>query len=486
MGRQMEAPVSDETMTPHLLDWKRREELAEALIPLIGTLYRDHALVVAVLGRSLVGKSVVEIITAHDSARDIVGRSLDLSDTVTMLTVLLQLGPGRARLDVGKLALRFADSGTEDLTAWAHEALAPLASGTNSMPTSPQDVVLYGFGRIGRLLARILISKTGGGDKYRLRAVVLRPSKNANLNRRASLLSRDSVHGPFEGSITVDEAGQAIIANGNRIQIITAASPEDIDYTDYGIRDAIIIDNTGVLRDHAALSRHLRPGASRVMLTAPGKDIPNVVYGVNHDSLDPQARIVSAASCTTNAIVPVLKALDDAYGIVRGHIETIHAYTNDQNLIDNFHKKDRRGRAAAMNMVITSTGAATAAAKALPQLAGKLTGNAIRVPTPNVSLAILNLDLSTAPDSADALNDHLRSLAADSPLEAQIGYSASPEVVSSDLVGSHRTGVIDSRSTIAAGKSVVLYVWYDNEYGYSCQVVRLMQAMVGVSPRLFP
>jgi glyceraldehyde 3-phosphate dehydrogenase len=232
---------------------------------------------------------------------------------------------------------------------------------------------------------------------------------------------------------------------------------------------------------------HLKsPGASRVILTAPGKDIPNVVYGVNHATLSAGERIVSAASCTTNAIVPVLKAVDDAYGIVSGHIETIHAYTNDQNLIDNFHRKGRRGRSAALNMVITSTGAATAAAKALPQLAGKLTGSAIRVPTPNVSLAILNLHLQQETGGAESLNAHFRSLAADSPLEAQIGYSDSPEVVSSDLVGAHRTGIIDSRATVARGKTAVLYVWYDNEYGYSCQVVRLMQAMVGVSPRMFP
>jgi glyceraldehyde 3-phosphate dehydrogenase len=479
--------MRDETLTPHLLDWKRREELAEALIPLIGTLYREHSLVVAVFGRSLVGKNVVEIITAHDSASDIASRPLRLADTVTMLTTLLQMDPGRARLDVGKLAVRFTESGAADLAAWTREALAPIVRSNNPGREDAQDVVLYGFGRIGRLLARILISKTGGGHKYRLRAVVLRPSREPDLHRRASLLARDSVHGPFEGTITVDEERGALIANGNLIQIIHANNPEDVDYTAYGIKDAIIIDNTGVLRDRAGLSRHLRcPGASRVLLTAPGKDLPNVVFGVNHQTLDPEERIVSAASCTTNAIVPVLKAVDDAYGITRGHIETIHAYTNDQNLIDNYHKKDRRGRGAALNMVITSTGAATAAAKALPNLAGKLTGNAIRVPTPNVSLAILNLELSADPGGAEALNNHLRALAADSSLEAQIGYTASPEVVSSDLVGAHRTGIIDSRATIVRGSSVVLYVWYDNEYGYSCQVVRLMQAMVGVSPRMFP
>ena len=479
--------MADTTDNPHLLDWTRREELAESLIPLIGALYRKHSLVVAVFGHSLVGKSVVEIITAHDSAREIAGRPLELSDTVTMLSTLLQMDPGRARLDVGKLAVRFAESGAADLSAWIRETLAPLASEHNPMREEPQDVVLYGFGRIGRLLTRILIRKTGGGRKYRLRAVVLRPAKSADLHRRASLLARDSVHGPFEGTIAVDEENNAIIANGNVIQVLYASSPDQLDYTAHGINDAVIIDNTGKWRDRAGLSLHLKsPGASRVILTAPGKDIPNIVFGVNHDTLDLEERVVSAASCTTNAIVPVLKAVDDQYGIAHGHIETIHAYTNDQNLIDNFHRKDRRGRSAALNMVITSTGAATAAAKVLPALAGKLTGSAIRVPTPNVSLAILNLQLKEETGGAAALNETFRRLAADSALEAQIGYSDSPEVVSSDLVGAHRTGIIDSRATVARERSAVLYVWYDNEYGYSCQVVRLMQAMVGVSPRMFP
>ena len=478
--------MQDETLTPHLRDWKRREELAEALIPLIGSLYRNHSLVVAVFGRSLVGKSVVEIITAHENAREIAGRPLSLDETTTMLRALLALNPGRARLDVGKLAVRFHDAGAADLSAWCADALAPLALQQNPMREEPQDVVLYGFGRIGRLLARILIRKTGGGRKYRLRAIVLRPSATADLHRRASLLARDSVHGPFEGSITVDEEQEALVVNGSVIQVIYAAQPDQVDYTAHGINDAVIIDNTGKWRTNAALSAHLAcPGAARVILTAPGKDIPNVVYGVNHGILSDE-RIVSAASCTTNAIVPVLKAMDERFGIEHGHIETIHAYTNDQNLIDNFHKKGRRGRSAALNMVITSTGAATAAAKALPQLAGRLTGNAIRVPTPNVSLAILNLQLGRETGGRDALNDYFRGLAADSALEAQIGYSSAPETVSSDLVGAHRTGVVDSRATVAGERSAVLYVWYDNEYGYSCQVVRLMQAMVGVSPRMFP
>ena len=217
-----------------------------------------------------------------------------------------------------------------------------------------------------------------------------------------------------------------------------------------------------------------------MILTAPGKgDIPNVVAGVNNDLITPAEQIFSAASCTTNAIVPVMKAINDRFGIVHGHMETCHSYTNDQNLIDNYHKASRRGRSAPLNMVITETGAAKAVAKVIPELAGKLTGNAIRVPTPNVSLAILNLELAQ-PVTVEEINSYLRGISLNSPLQNQIDYTNSPEVVSSDFVGSRHAGIIDSLATIADGNRCVIYVWYDNEFGYSCQVVRMLQKMAGV------
>ncbi len=223
-----------------------------------------------------------------------------------------------------------------------------------------------------------------------------------------------------------------------------------------------------------------------MVLTAPGKgDVPNVVFGVNNELITPAEKIFSAASCTTNAIVPVLKAVNDKFGIETGHVETCHSYTNDQNLIDNYHKKERRGRSAPLNMVITETGAAKAVAKALPELAGKLTGNAIRVPTPNVSLAILNLTLGSETNVAE-LNSYLRDVSLDSPLQNQIDYTNSPEVVSSDFVGSRHAGVVDSVATIVQGNRCVLYVWYDNEFGYSAQVVRMVQHMAGLELPCFP
>jgi len=360
--------------------------------------------------------------------------------------------------------------------------------GAGAAPREPRDVVLFGFGRIGRLMARLLIEKTGGGSALRLRAIVVRKGGAENdLVKRISLLQRDSVHGPFHGTIRIDEENQCFIANGNEIKVIYADQPDAVDYTQYGIKDAIVIDNTGKYKDRAGLGRHLKcPGASKVILTAPAKgDIKNIVFGINHDIISPDDDIVCAASCTTNAIAPPLKVIDDEFGIVNGHIETVHSYTNDQNLIDNYHKAKRRGRSAPLNMVITETGAAKAVGKVLPHLNGMLTGNAIRVPTPNVSLAILKLNLKRA-TTVEEINEYMRKVALHSPLRKQIDYSESPEVVSSDFVGSRHASIFDAEATIVNGNSVIMYCWYDNEFGYSCQVHRVLEAFAGVKYAVYP
>jgi glyceraldehyde 3-phosphate dehydrogenase len=258
--------------------------------------------------------------------------------------------------------------------------------------------------------------------------------------------------------------------------MIDASAPEDVDYTKYGINNALIIDNTGVFTNREALSRHLKAkGVSKVILTAPGKEIPNVVYGINQGTLDIENEtIYSAASCTTNAISPVLKVVNDKFGIIKGHIETVHAYTNDQNLLDNMHKKPRRGRSAAINMVITSTGAGNAVTKVIPELKDKLTANAVRVPTPNGSLAILSLELEKD-TSVEDINSVIKDAALNGELVNQIFYSFDPELVSSDIIGNTCCSVFDSNATIVSkdGKNVVLYAWYDNEFGYTKQVIRL-------------
>lgn len=466
-------------------DWKAREELAERMIPLIGGLNRDRDVVTSLHGHRLLGLSTTEILEVHERVAALGHDELALEDTLAVLEALRELAPSAASLDVGRLVEKVEGDDSALLERLRAE-LAP-ALGESSGAAEPTDVVLYGFGRIGRLLARILIAHTGGGSGLRLRAIVVRKGAENDLVKRASLLLRDSVHGRFEGSVDVDEENSQLIANGTRIQVIYSNDPATIDYTAYGIHDAIVVDNTGRWRDEAGLSRHLEStGVARVLLTAPGKgELKNIVHGINHDTIEDADRILSAASCTTNAITPVLKAVDEAYGIVRGHVETVHSFTNDQNLIDNFHSGDRRGRSAVLNMVITETGAAKAVARALPELAGKLTGSAIRVPTPDVSLAVLHLTLERPAEKAE-INDYLRRVSLHSKLRQQIDYVESPEVVSTDFVGSHRAGIVDGLATIANGTDVILYVWYDNEFGYSSQVIRVLEVMAGSHPVVLP
>ncbi|MCK9173086.1 MAG: glyceraldehyde-3-phosphate dehydrogenase [Desulfuromonas thiophila] len=466
----------------YFTDWAQRSELAENMVPIIGSLYRNRGIILSIYGRSLINRNPIGILRAHRFARQILENEISVRDSYPLLQAISKLDLAPCKIDLGKLTVRYqAQAGGESVETFIGRELAGLNTGSTPVLAEPRDVVLYGFGRIGRLLARLLIEQTGGGDKLRLRAAVVRRGSDDDLIKRASLLRRDSIHGRFQGVIKIDEEENAIVANGNLIKIIYADAPETVDYTAYGIDNAILIDNTGKWRDREGLGRHLQArGIAKVILTAPGKgDIPNIVHGVNNALIRPDEHLYSAASCTTNAIVPVLKAVNDRFGIRYGHVETCHSYTNDQNLIDNYHKKPRRGRSAPLNMVLTETGAAKAVAKALPELAGKLTGNAIRVPTPNVSMAILNLTLDKS-TSVQELNSYLRDISLDSPLQNQIDFTNSPEVVSSDFVGSRYAGVVDSLATIVDDNRCVLYVWYDNEFGYSCQVIGLLEDLVGL------
>ncbi|MFF7653057.1 glyceraldehyde-3-phosphate dehydrogenase [Streptomyces sp. NPDC007983] len=471
-------------------NWNTREEIAESMIPIIGKLHRERDVTVLLHSRSLVNKSVVSILKTHRFARQIAGDELSVTETLPFLQALTTLDLGPSQIDIGMLAATYKtdDRGlsVEEFTA---EAVAG-ATGANKIERREgRDVVLYGFGRIGRLVARLLIEKAGSGNGLRLRAIVVRGGGSRaadDLVKRASLLRRDSIHGQFQGTITVDEANSKIVANGNEIKVIYADDPTSVDYTAYGIKDAILIDNTGKWRDREGLSKHLRPGVSKVVLTAPGKgDVPNIVHGVNHDTIKPDEQILSCASCTTNAIVPPLKAMEDEYGVLRGHVETVHSFTNDQNLLDNHHNSDRRGRSAPLNMVITETGAASAVAKALPDLKAKITGSSIRVPVPNVSIAILNLQLARETTREEVL-DHLRDVSLTSPLKRQIDFISAPDAVSSDFIGSRHASIIDAGATKVDGDNAILYLWYDNEFGYSCQVIRVVQYVSGVEYPTYP
>jgi glyceraldehyde 3-phosphate dehydrogenase len=470
----------------HFGRWKNREAITENLLPIIGKLYRERNIIVQVYTRSLVNRSVIQILKLHRRVR-MIADELSIVDTAPFIEALNNMTDiGSCQLDVGKIAIAYknSDKSLSPADFLRQQAQAAIGLVCNEKPT---DVVLYGFGRIGRMLARLIIEQTGSGQGLRLRAIVVRKTQEGDLAKRASLLRRDSVHGSFDGTIAVDEENEAIIANGNFIKVIYASKPEDVDYTQYGINNAILIDNTGKLKDEEGLGRHLTcNGVARVILTAPAKgSIKNIVYGINSSDILDSDKIISAASCTTNAITPMLKVLNDKYTIASGHVETVHSFTNDQNLIDNYHKADRRGRSAVLNMVITETGAAKAVAKALPELAGKLTGNSVRVPTPNVSLAILNLTFPEAVNR-DELNEYVRQIALHSNLQGQIEYTSSTEVVSSDFIGSRSAGIFDAQATIVNGNHVSLYVWYDNEMGYSCQVQRIAEQMAGVKYLTIP
>lgn len=474
-------------MTSHLEEqyqtsWQERQTFAENMQPLIGQLFRNKGIEISVYGRPLVNASAIDIIKAHKSVALHEENKLRLRESFPFVEALSKMPLTPARIDVGKLAYNYLYHGqAADLSIeqFLEKELTDISK--NAKAQDSKDVVLYGFGRIGRLLARLLIERAGPSSKLNLRAIVIRPGKGEDIEKRASLLRRDSVHGAFNGSITVDKENNVIKANGAFIKVIYAKSPSEIDYTEYGINNALVVDNTGVWSDEEGLGQHLQSkGVEKVLLTAPAKgDIKNIVYGVNEDMILAEDKIVSAASCTTNAITPVLKAINDKFGIRNGHVETVHSYTNDQNLIDNYHKAPRRGRSAPLNMVISTTGAAKAVSKALPELKGLLTGNAIRVPTPNVSMAIMNLNLKEATDK-ERLNDYLRHISLNSKLQNQVDYTASTEIVSTDLVGSRYAGVVDSQATIVDGDRAVLYVWYDNEFGYSCQVVRVMHEMADI------
>jgi glyceraldehyde 3-phosphate dehydrogenase len=460
----------------------RRRAVVE-FIKIISDLWYDKSIEIVLFRNQLIDKNVSEILNLHEYAGEFVGKPISIFDSVEIAREMLSLDLPPSKIDIGKLTFEYhiEDDKYRNTKSFVIDKLKK-AKETESI--KPKDVILYGFGRIGRLLARELMSKTGKGNQLRLRAIVTRDKNDASvLEKRASLLRYDSIHGDFQGSVCADAENSALVINGTTVHVITANSPEEIDYTQYGIDDALVIDNTGAFTTEEALKKHLvSKGVSKVLLTAPGKGVPNIVYGVNHKEYSPdETAIFSAASCTTNAITPILKVIEETLGVVKGHLETIHAYTNDQNLVDNMHNKYRRGRAAALNMVITETGAGSAVAKALPSLAGKLTSNAIRVPVPNGSLVILNLEVEKE-TSIEEVNNIMKKYALEGELVEQIKYSLSNELVSSDIVGTNAPSIYDSNATIvsADGKNIVLYVWYDNEFGYSHQVIRLAKYIAKV------
>ncbi len=461
-----------------LKTWMDDEKAAIEFINVVGKLWFEKSIELILLHSQLIDRGAGKILNKHIRAETILKKPVRVRDSLMLARAILEAEIAPTRIDIGRLNSEWTDE-KENYASLKEFVLDKLKKFVHAKPRSShyQDVVLYGFGRIGRLLARELIIIAGNGSQLRLRAIVTRTNSPEDIKKRISLFRKDSVHGNFNGVANEDIENMSLVVNGHIVHMIAANSPADVDYTEYGIQDALLIDNTGVWRDREGLRQHLKAkGTSKVLLTAPGKgDIPNVVYGVNQDILDlKKETIYSAASCTTNAIVPGLKIIEDHLGIVKGHIETIHAYTNDQNLLDNYHKKSRRGRSAPLNMVITETGAGLAAAKAVSSLKGKLTSNAVRVPTPNVSLAILTLEVEKE-TSVEEVNDMFLNASLKGNLIEQIRYSNSTEFVSSDGIGDSCACIFDMPATKVSpdGRTVIVYLWYDNEFGYTSQCVRL-------------
>jgi glyceraldehyde 3-phosphate dehydrogenase len=465
-------------------DYLENERAAIELIAAVGKLMYDKQVELVLFRNHLLDQSSSEILRLHDYAASVVEKPIKVKHTAKLAQLLSKMELAPAKIDIGRLSHEYGleKDSFESKEDFLKAKLGNII-GNTSNNIEPRDVVLYGFGRIGRLAARELIKQAGKGQQLRLRAIVTRNASDDQIIKRASLLRNDSVHGPFDGTVEVDLPNKCLILNGQKVHMIEARNPEDADYTAYGIDKCLLIDNTGVFKDREALGRHLEAkGVHKVLLTAPGSGIPNIVYAINQDTLNlEEENIYSAASCTTNAISPVLKVIEDNLGVEKGHIETVHAYTNDQNLLDNMHKKPRRGRSAAINMVITSTGAGKAVTKVMPSFENKLTANAVRVPTPNGSLAILSLTVNKE-TSRDDVNALLKKAALEGNLVNQIFYSVDEELVSNDIIGNTCCSVYDSCATIVSndGKNIVLYVWYDNEFGYTKQVIRLAKYIAKV------
>jgi glyceraldehyde 3-phosphate dehydrogenase len=325
-------------------------------------------------------------------------------------------------------------------------------------------VGINGFGRIGRLVFRRAI-ELGGFDFVSINDLTDAPTL-------AHLLKYDSVHGRFNGTVDVD--GNDLIINGDRLRITAERDPANLDWTDVDV----VIEATGIFRTREQVSNHLKNGAKKVVLTVPAKDEidATIVLGVNDDTLTGDEKIVSNASCTTNCLAPMVRVLHDAFGLEKGLMTTVHSYTNDQRLLDLPHKDLRRARAAATNIIPTTTGAARTVGKVIPELKGRLDGFALRVPTPDGSItdfvALLSKDVTV-----DEVNAAMKA-AAEGPMKGILEYCTDP-IVSSDIVGNSHSCIYDVDSTMVNGNLVKVVGWYDNEFGYSCRVVDLVKKIAG-------
>ncbi len=328
-------------------------------------------------------------------------------------------------------------------------------------------IAINGFGRIGRLVARAILERPDCG----LELVTINDLSDAKSN--AWLFSRDSVHGKYPGEVSAE--GNDLVIDGKRIKVTAERDPAKLPHAENGVE--LVLECTGFFAEREGAQKHIDAGAKKVLISAPAKGVDlTVVFGVNHDKLEAGHTIVSNASCTTNCLAPVAKVLNDTIGIERGLMTTIHAYTNDQKILDQIHPDLRRARAAGMNIIPTTTGAARAVGEVLPELKGKLDGSAIRVPVPDGSL----VDLTFTPKrdtSVEEVNSILKAAADSGPLQGILVYSDEP-LVSIDIVHTPASSTVDSLETaVLDGKLVRVVTWYDNEWGFSNRMVDTAGAM---------
>ncbi len=323
-------------------------------------------------------------------------------------------------------------------------------------------VAVNGFGRIGRDVVRILVQNNDPDLELVAVNIV------SDLETNAHLFKYDSIYGIFDGEVSVN--GDELTLGDKKIKVVNDRDPENLPWEELGVE--LVIDSTGAFRDKEGLSKHIKAGAKKVLLTAPGKGVDKtIVLGVNDDDYDPENDVViSNASCTTNCLAPVVKVINDNFGIVRGLMTTVHAYTNDQKLHDDAHKDIRRARAAALSMIPTTTGAAKAVAQVIPEMEGKLTGYAIRVPIPTVSITDVVFEIEKEA-TVEEINAAIKK-ASENEMKGLLGYS-DDKLVSIDFQGDSRSSIFDADLTLVNGNMIKVASWYDNEWGYSNRVVDL-------------
>ena len=454
------------------------EVAAAAVVSLAVTAYAQNSVRYEFRGRAVKAYSPAALVKQVQDTR--VWSDCPISEQLQAMLAICQRLDGKAKdttIDLSHCLAISTASDSDDMIGW--DTVEDLVRAGHYQ--SKRQVAIYGLGRVGRLMCRLAVTD-GLEPACELVAIVVRPG---DLAQRLQLLQRDSIQGDMPASAEIIEReGRTYLQLGDlSVLVVEASQPEEVNLEQHGFSNVLLIDSTGVLKSEEGLSRHIGRGVTQVILTAPASSgVPTYVHGINHEQMQASDTVISAASCTTTAVATALAPVVNEFGVVHAHIETIHAYTNDQNLFDNVHKSRRRSRAGASNIVISTTGMAKALAQVLPQMYNKMTGNAVRVPVSDGSLVIASIELEKDLErnletdfSQDRIEQVYRSAAAMSC--GQLELDDSDMQTSADTVGSTAACIVDLPAMIVDkdARRLVIYAWYDNELGYARQVWRLAQ-----------